>query len=542
MTIQTINLGNSTDGHDGDSVRTGFDKVNQNFSQVSQTFAGQWAMAMTSKDVSGNATVTLAATDANVALLMFTGTLTGNVPVVVPAVPGMWTVRNGTTGNYTLTLKTPSGTGVQVPQGAPVQLWCDGVNVLVPDAGDVILVGAGRRITGDMSNATRASRVSLQNSVANSPTTPGLVPNGTGTVASWIYYGASNPDNAPYANIGHNGTDTFIQSAASGSATGGGISMLVGGTEQLRVATTGVTVPNDLYLSKSAPKIVPNGTLTVQNSVANASTAVTVTPNGMGDRSQVVLYGGPAGTSPNFPKLDIGCTSTLAYFDSNTAGTGTVLPFVWYTGGVERMRLAPSGVVTLAGVTPQGAALQATFVSPNTMAAQGYVTRAGLSNPWGGNSFNINWTTGAFLYIDNTNQGQIAFTSDRRLKENIKPFSDSLSLLEQVNIYQFNRRTIDGDIYIGSDAIELGFMADELQLVIPSGVYGAKDAVTEDGKIQPQSLQTSALLAVAYGAVKQINTSVSSHDDRLAAAELLIAAQTERLAAFEARLAALEAA
>jgi hypothetical protein len=80
------------------------------------------------KSVAGGANVTLSAVEAGNGVLNLTGALTANIAVIVPAA-GKWTVVNGTSGAYTLTVKTASGTGVLVTQGRSQNLWCDGTNV-----------------------------------------------------------------------------------------------------------------------------------------------------------------------------------------------------------------------------------------------------------------------------------------------------------------------------------------------------------------------------------------------------------------------------
>ena len=59
----------------------------------------------------------------------FSGTLTANMEVVVPDTVQQYWVANTTTGAYTLTVKTASGTGVVVAQNARTILYCDGVDV-----------------------------------------------------------------------------------------------------------------------------------------------------------------------------------------------------------------------------------------------------------------------------------------------------------------------------------------------------------------------------------------------------------------------------
>ena len=47
-----------------------------------------------------------------------------------------------------------------------------------------------------------------------------------------------------------------------------------------------------------------------------------------------------------------------------------------------------------------------------------------------------------------------------------------------------------------------GFIADELQEVIPSAVFGDKDALTSDGQIQPQSLNLAPIIAELTAALQ----------------------------------------
>lgn len=82
-----------------------------------------------SKSVAGDQNVTLTAAEAGNGILAFTGVLTGNISVIVPATAKSWIVSNQTSGNFTLTVKTAAGTGVAVEQGKNAELWCDGANV-----------------------------------------------------------------------------------------------------------------------------------------------------------------------------------------------------------------------------------------------------------------------------------------------------------------------------------------------------------------------------------------------------------------------------
>ncbi len=83
-----------------------------------------------SKSVAGASDVTLTSTEARNAIIELTGTLTGNINLIVPAKNKLYAVYNATTGAFTLTVKTPSGTGIAVSQTTRVWLYCDSTNVV----------------------------------------------------------------------------------------------------------------------------------------------------------------------------------------------------------------------------------------------------------------------------------------------------------------------------------------------------------------------------------------------------------------------------
>lgn len=61
------------------------------------------------------------------------GTLTSNLILQVPTWVKRWTVTNNTSGSYTVTVKTATGSGIVVPQnGSPTALFGDGTNVTQP--------------------------------------------------------------------------------------------------------------------------------------------------------------------------------------------------------------------------------------------------------------------------------------------------------------------------------------------------------------------------------------------------------------------------
>jgi hypothetical protein len=107
-------------------------------------------------------------------------------------------------------------------------------------------------------------------------------------------------------------------------------------------------------------------------------------------------------------------------------------------------------------------------------------------------SINQNGTTGV----------SYATTSDYRLKENVQPMTGALDKIAQLNPVTY---TWKAD---GSDG--QGFIAHELQAVVPDCVTGEKDAVDADGNPQYQGVDTSFLVATLVKAVQELTARIAA--------------------------------
>ncbi len=64
------------------------------------------------------------------AFIEFTGALTGNRTITVPDRSNWWRFHNNTTGDFTLTVQTALGSGVEIQQGNWASLRTDGTDVI----------------------------------------------------------------------------------------------------------------------------------------------------------------------------------------------------------------------------------------------------------------------------------------------------------------------------------------------------------------------------------------------------------------------------
>ena len=84
---------------------------------------GIMTVAMTSSNV------TLTPVQASNNIIIISGTLTANLFLIFPNSTGQWMVINNTVGNFSITCKTASGTGVLVIKKNPIIIWGDSVNI-----------------------------------------------------------------------------------------------------------------------------------------------------------------------------------------------------------------------------------------------------------------------------------------------------------------------------------------------------------------------------------------------------------------------------
>lgn len=88
----------------------------------------QFAFTQLSKAVT-TGSYTLTASEASNVIQKYTGALTGNVTIVIPSTVQVYYILNETTGAYTVTITTGSGSSAILTAGTQATLVCDSVNL-----------------------------------------------------------------------------------------------------------------------------------------------------------------------------------------------------------------------------------------------------------------------------------------------------------------------------------------------------------------------------------------------------------------------------
>lgn len=196
-----------------------------------------------------------------------------------------------------------------------------------------------------------------------------------------------------------------------------------------------------------------------------------------------------------------GASSTIAFLtannerariDSNGAfGVGMTGPSGY---GIVGVRFTPSG----GSHNQTGIGIETSLSTSGARFMQFY--NEGGS---GIGSITRNTTTNAVLY--NT-------SSDYRLKEQIQPLSGALARVAQMRPSRWVWKDCAG-------ATGEGFIAHELQQVVPGAVTGEKDGVDENGKPIYQGMDASYLVATLTAAIQEQQALINDLTARIAALE-----------------------
>jgi hypothetical protein len=194
------------------------------------------------------------------------------------------------------------------------------------------------------------------------------------------------------------------------------------------------------------------------------------------------------------------------------SGDGGPLRIQDVTAGTERARIDSSGnffIATTTSYPGDGNNTGGLFVEKAGDGTSLFVSRSGgysvlfLNR---GNNGEIVSFRNAGSGVGNISIGSNSTSynsgSDYRLKYDVQPITFGLSTVAALNpvTYKWKNDGSDGE----------GFIAHELQAVIPLAVTGEKDAINEDGSIKPQSVDYSKIVVHLVAAIQELKAEVDS--------------------------------
>jgi len=404
---------------------------------------------------------------------------------------------------YTKYSLTPANNTATPPDGAPEGMLPSAVNdtmrdmmAQIRDVGDGIRDGTytmtaakitGGTITGvAFTGNTFTSPVISGGSINNTPI--GATTANTGAFTTLSATGVTTVQagtvSAPaITTSGDTNTGIFFPAADTIAFTEGGVeSMRIDSSGNVGIGTSTITsnvgwTPK-LVLSAAAPAAIIKGQNSQEVSV------------GSFDGMYIDCVGNTTGTSNNI---------VFRNNSSNSSFTAT-----------ERMRIDSGGNV---------------LVNTTTVRNSGKVSIDFAGNSAGGLGINDTDSVNGGVYasflsggtfrgsITNNNNTAVAYntTSDYRLKENISPMTGALTKVAQLKPVTY--------VWKSNGFAGQGFIAHELQEVIPDAVTGEKDAVDADGNPKYQGVDTSFLVATLTAALQEAHGLIKNLQSRVDALE-----------------------
>ena len=189
------------------------------------------------------------------------------------------------------------------------------------------------------------------------------------------------------------------------------------------------------------------------------------------------------------------------------------------TGGSQKVALDSSGNLLVGQTTKRGKVTLSyntnTVSDPTVYVANDGGSAALITFGDGGGS-----NTYGSITKGSGNTVSYTTSSDYRLKENLADITDGITRLKQLDPKRFNFIADEDDTTVD------GFLAHEVQTVVPEAITGEKDAVDADGNPEYQGIDQAKLVPLLTAALQEavskieaLETANASMETRLTALE-----------------------
>jgi hypothetical protein len=399
-------------------------------------------------------------------------------------------------------------------------------------AGTSFTDGVTNDVTAAKLNALVADAVPTSSLSLNSTTgTISLFSSGTGTAAS----PAIQPTGDTNTGIFFPAADTIAFSEGGAEAmridSSGNVGIGISPSQKLDVSGA-IAARGTLYLGDGSSSVIrklnASTPLTFANNGGSAEMTIDSSGNvGIGTNNPsvasglgLVLNGGASQTRMAFKNTYTGDTSndgvqfalvaaSSSFIFQNRESDGN---FAFETAGTERLRIDSSGNVLVGTTSVIGngkITVQANLGSDNGI----NIDDSSSSNAAVFARFSIGTGTLCGFISRNAATSAVLYntSSDYRLKENVQPMIGALAKVSALKPCTWTWKE-------AGQAGE-GFIAHEIQEIVPSAVSGNKDETYPDGTPKHQGMDASYLVATLTAAIQEQQAIITSLTERITALE-----------------------
>jgi hypothetical protein len=466
---------NPTVDNDGDPLSTGDQYFNTVSNELRVWNGSSWQAAsviggtVTSLTVTGSAVAnTFSSSGATITGGSINGTTIGATTASTGKfstleATGVTTVQAGTVSLPAITTTGDTNTGIYFP------------------AADTIAFTEG---------GAESMRISSTGTVAIGTTT-------TPTAKLWVESGRVGLTNAYKLGWHSNPAHADLGNYITGDDGSNYVALGTGGTERMRIDSSG----NVGILNSAPATALETGTFGTGLAVGSTSATHNITIVSSTSSTLSALKFGDGGSGV----YDQGY---LIYDHANNA-------MLMGTNRAERMRIDSSGNLLVNATSSTGHKMTV----QSAAGAGGIDCVGGATNGYYAMRVDMPSTNtyGVLFRNNGNNVGDIRInsstttyntSSDYRLKENIAPMTGALDKVSALKPVTYKWKSTGEE--------SQGFIAHELQAVVPDCVTGEKDAVDEEGNPQYQGIDTSFLVATLTAAIQELKAVVDAQASEIA--------------------------
>jgi hypothetical protein len=339
------------------------------------------------------------------------------------------------------------------------------LNLVSPTSQPILFTTAG----------TERMRIDSSGNVGIGTTTPNGalgIARGVGVNAYVEIAGNGNTTGTSSLLLGQDGTGTaYCWQRANGVLLFG-----TNSTERMRIDSSG-----NVGIGTSSPAM---GVHIVRNWTSGKSTvgAQTITSFASGGTAGFGNYDSD-GSRAGYFYSDV--SNTYLYSEKNT-------PMLFGTNNTERMRILSTGVVAVGRTDALNNSRMSVHAYASVISIE---TTTAADNYYPLFFYNASASYVGYVFCNSTGTSYVT-SSDYRLKENVVPMTGALATVAKLNPVTYKWKT--------NGSSGQGFLAHELQAVVPEAVTGKKDDVDKDGKPKYQGIDTSFLVATLTAAIQEL--------------------------------------